>query len=157
MVGVNEALTPDEANRLLAEWQRLAHELGRLKSQEFLLRARVFQHFFPTPEEGTNKCPLGKGYTLKANYPLNRTVDPEALKSHDNELKAALIDTELVIKYKPEVVTSCYRQLTAEQQKLFDTVLTIKPGAPALEITKPKLPKSPKSTSKVKEEVDDGS
>jgi hypothetical protein len=154
MVSVQETLTADEANRLLVEWQRLAHELGRLKSQEFLLRTRVFEHFFPAPTEGTNKAPLGKGYTLNATYPLNRTVDTEALHARDNELKAAAIDTELLVKYKPEVVTSIYRQLTAEQQKLFDTVLTIKPGAPALKIT---APKPPKGKAKLEEEADDDS
>jgi hypothetical protein len=138
VVAVDETLTPKQADRLLQEWLRMAHELSKIKSQEFLLRSRVFKHFFPHPDEGTNTFELGAGYKLKAAYPFTREVDEGSLKSKDNEFKAAGIDPSLLVKYKPALVTAIYRTLTLEQQRLFDTILTIKPGAPSLKIDAPK-------------------
>jgi hypothetical protein len=138
MVEIQESLTPEQADTMLMEWNRLTTELSRIKSQEMLLRMRLFQHFFPDAVEGTNKHQLGAGYSLTAAVPYTREVDEEALQSKDNELKAAGIDSKLLIKWKPSLVTSAYRELTDVQMRVFDSCLTIKPGAPTLKIVEPK-------------------
>ena len=132
------ALTLEEASALLMQWQALQAELTRVKNNELLLRQRLFRHFFPVAKEGTNHHNLGHGYKLDAVVPYTREVDAEALLGLSNELPAAGIDLDALIKYKPSLVTSAYRDLTDVQQKLFDRCLTIKPGSPTLKLVAPK-------------------
>lgn len=139
----------------LAEWYELQEQLGKLKSAEALLRGRIFRHYFPTPKEGTNNVSLndGTGAVLKGQHVINRTVDPgslDALKKAQQDALALLasggnpnvpvLKLDELIKWKPEVAISKYRELTEEERMFFDQCLVIKPGSPQLEITIPKRP-----------------
>lgn len=126
-------------------WYQMQQQLGDLKSKEALLRARIAQHFFKAPVEGTNKLPLADGWQLKMTHVINRTVDKAALDALRPELEAANIVIADVIRYKPEVAIGNYRQLTEEQQKLLDNALVIKPGTAQLEISLPKRGQPAKS------------
>lgn len=121
----------------LIQWYEMQTQLNALKSAEFLLRERIFKHFFPTPEEGTNNHPLKDGWVLKGKYTLNRTVDLPVFTAIRESLVAAKINPDAMIEYKPNLKLKEYRQLTAEQRHIFEACMTIKPGAPALEIVLP--------------------
>lgn len=142
----------------LAEWYRLKEELGRIKSAEALLRGKIFKSYFPTPKEGTNKVLLndGTGAELKGTHVINRKVDEgtlDAMRKSQREAEQALAEDGVVpnipmlkfdtlVKWKPEVSISAYRELTAEEQLYFDQCLIITPGSPQVEITIPKKEKA---------------
>lgn len=121
----------------LAVWYNMSKQLKELKATEAMLRSRIVAHFFPTKTEGTNTTPLANLYVLKATCPIDRKVDIGALTSITEKLKEAKIPLDVLVLYKPELATSVYRTLTAEQLALFDQCLIIKDGSAQLEITMP--------------------
>ncbi len=124
----------------VAAWYEANEALKKAKAAEMLLRLRVFGAFFPAPVEGTNTVTLpavnGVPFALKAKYPINRKVDPALLEVMKEAFAQHNISVDKLIKYTPELVLSEYRTLTAEETSLFDRVLDIKPGTPALEVAK---------------------
>lgn len=127
-------VTQEELNT----WYRLQRELSAIKAQELTLRKKVFAAFFPSPVEGTNTAPLTDGWVLKGQHKITREVDVATLDTLLPELVEAGIPVEDLIVKKPQLVIAQYRELTAEERLLFDQVLVIKDGAPALEIVLPK-------------------
>jgi len=121
----------------LEEWFRLQEQLKQIKTLELMLRNKIFKGRFPNPIEGTNSTPLENGYVLKGKYVINREVDQGALGAMRPKLLEAGIKADDLVQYKPSLVLKEYRTLTAEQQQLFDQVLIVKPGTPALEIVLP--------------------
>lgn len=121
----------------LIEWDALQKELKLLKAKEMLIRKRLFALHFPTPTEGTNSVPLNAGWVLKGKYQIDRDVDVGALTTMAERLRAAKINVDKLVQYKPSLVLSEYRTLTAEEQHLFDQCLVVKPGSPSLEIVLP--------------------
>lgn len=121
----------------LNEWYRLQDQLKKIKASEMLLRTKIFKFFFKEPAEGTNNHPLAEGWVLKGKYTINRDVDPGELGARRPMLAENGINADVLVQYKPSLVLGEYRKLTAEQQKLFDACLIIKPGSPALEIVLP--------------------
>lgn len=130
----------------LAAWFNAKKELDKAKASEMLLRIRIFRFYFPTPVEGTNTVKLpdvdGVPYALKATYPITRKVDAALLDVLTKTMLEQLIPVDNLIKRTPELVLKEYRTLTAEQLVIFDQVLEIKPGSPALEISEVKRPKA---------------
>lgn len=122
----------------LEAWYKAQKLLAKVKAQEILLRTKIFKGKFPTPREGTNSLDIGDGFYLKATHVINRSVDEAAFKASTEQFAEAGIPTDKIIKWKPELVTGTYRELTEEQRNLFDTALIIKDGTPGLEITQPK-------------------
>lgn len=120
------------------DWYTASEELAALKNREMLLRRKVFEGKFPEPVEGTNSEPLQDGWVLKCKYGYNRTPDMEAFSTLADELRAAGVVLETLIKYKPELAITAYRELTKEQQQLVDQCLIVKPSSPSLEIVMPK-------------------
>jgi hypothetical protein len=129
--------TPYDPMKALGEWFLLRKQLSDIKNAEMAARKQLFTHFFPSPKEGTNTYDLPDGYKLKGTYALERKVD-EAVWQVNREKFAEAKIPETVIRWTPELAKSNYNELTAEQQTFFDQCLIIKPGAPTLEITKPK-------------------
>lgn len=125
----------------MERWYTVQEQLSKLKNEEQLLRQKIFKGMFHDPKEGTNSVDLADGFVLKGKRVINRTVDDAAFKASVEELAKNGIATDQIVKYKPELVTSEYRKLTAEQINLFDTVLIVKDGMPGLEIVKPKRAK----------------
>ena len=125
----------------MERWYTVQEQLSKLKNEEQLLRQKIFKGMFHDPKEGTNSVDLADGFVLKGKRVINRTVDDAAFKASVEELAKNGIATDQIVKYKPELVTSEYRKLTAEQINLFDTVLIVKEGMPGLEIVKPKRAK----------------
>lgn len=130
----------------LEQWYVMQEQLKALKASEMLLRRRIFGAYFPSPVEGTNKAQLDGGFVLNGKYPIERKVDIAAFQANRERFQTAHIAADKLVKYEPSLVLSAYRELTAEQQQLFDQCLVVKPGAPALEIVKPKKAKAAEVT-----------
>ena len=73
----------------LDDWSKMQEQLASLKSQEILLRMKIFHGFFPTPIEGTNTAPLSAGWVIKATYPISRKPDVALLTAMAKELREA--------------------------------------------------------------------
>jgi len=130
----------------LEEWYCLKEQLASVKASEMLLRQKIYKGLFINPKEGTNTVPLGtEGWVIKAKRVINRDIDQAALQhsmaiddsTKMSRLSSNGIHVEQLIKWVPELVTKAYRLLTEEQVKIFDEVLIIKDGSPALEIVLP--------------------
>lgn len=119
-------------------WFKAKKALEKVKAQEILLRNKIFKGKFPNPREGTNNLDIGGGYFLKATHVINRAVDDAAFEASLEAFAEAGIPTDKIVRYKPDLATGVYRELTEEQRNLFDTALIIKDGTPGLEITQPK-------------------
>jgi len=122
----------------LSYWEKLARQLSQIKTEEITLRKRIFEVMFPDAGEGTNTHPLANDYVLKASYPFTRDIDEGALAAMQDELKAANVPMDTLVKYKPTLSKSTYNKLTEEQRKLVDQFIICRPGSPALEISLPK-------------------
>lgn len=129
-----EAVTQAEIN----EWFALTEELAEKKEREMVLRKKIFGFFIQQPEEGVNSVPMSDGWVMKGTYKIDRKVKEELLAANAEELKNAKLPMKELIKLKPSLSVTAYKKLTDDQKKIFDKVLEIKPGAPTLEIVKPK-------------------
>ena len=121
----------------LIAWYKAKDELAKWKNIEALLRPKLFRHFFPDPEEGTNTYVLPDGYQVKGIRTISREIDPGAWTALVPQFQEKKINAEALIKRKPELIISEYRKLTAEEIHLVDQALIIKDGMPSLEIKPP--------------------
>lgn len=90
---------------------------------------------------------LNAGWKLKLVHKFNYTLDK------DNEKVESALDrmsklgnegtfiAERIVRWKPELSIKEYRELDGEYRKIVDSVLTIKPGTPAIELVEPKVKK----------------
>lgn len=122
----------------LGTWYKMKEELDKLKTNELLLRRRLFRHYFPSPKEGTNTEKLPDGYQLKGTHKIDRKVDEAALATLTATMQEQGIRVDELFVYKPSLSMTGYKELTAEQRLLADQCLIIKPGAPSLAIVEPK-------------------
>lgn len=120
------------------EWYTLTQQLPGIKAREMELRKKIFGANFVNPVEGTNTKPLADGWVLKGQYKIDRKVDEAALETLSSVFKEHKIPVKDLVKWSPELVTSAYRELDEDQEKIFNQALLIKPGSPSLEIVKPK-------------------
>lgn len=121
----------------LVEWYNQVAQMAKLKASEMLLRQKIFKHFFKEPKEGANTHIMDDGYQLKADRVINRKVDEPLYKSMMEEFVAQGINPHALVRYKPELNTTAYRELTLEQQKFFDQCLIVTDGSPSLKIAAP--------------------
>lgn len=133
---------------VINEWREAQAVLAKAKETELRLRNEILAGAFgfnPTVlREGTENYPLLEGFKLKAvfkaNYKLNNTddaVDKALTKIEKAGPEGAFIAGRLV-KWKPELSVSEYRNLEPKYQKIIDDVLTISEGTPSLELVAPK-------------------
>lgn len=134
-------------DNVMAAWVAAETKLQEVKLEEMLLRKAVFEVKFPGIPEGTHRVPLANGYQLKAvgklNYNLaNKEGQTEKALEELEKLgpKGAFLADRLV-KWSPELSITEYRQLEPQYKAIIDTVLTVKPAAPTLEIEPPKVEK----------------
>lgn len=132
-------LTPEQAFEQLQVWYGMQQQLGSLKVAEVLARKRMGAFYFPTPEEGTNRLPLGGGFDLVLVQTIDRKVDVDALNGlTPADLKTieklAIPMADLFVQ-KWELKVGAYRTLNDAQRKFVDKLLDIKPSpTPKLEI-----------------------
>jgi ABC-type glutathione transport system ATPase component len=132
-------VAPEEVTQAeINEWYTLTEELAVKKEREMTLRKKIFAFFFQAPKEGVNDVPMTDGWVLKGTYKIERKVKEELLAAHAEELKNAKLPLKDLVVLKPNLSVSAYKKLNDDQRTVFDKVLEIKPGAPSLEIVKPK-------------------
>ena len=125
---------------LLNAWWNAFNEAEAAKAairREQELRKQVFEYYFKDPREGTNYLELPDGWRLKAIYKLDRKIDEAALPAVKEQLKELGVNVDTLVEYKPTLKTRLYRELTAEQARIFDQALTIKPSSPIIELVQP--------------------
>lgn len=140
-------MTDKEALEELAKLHQLQKQLAEIKSTEALMRRRLFTHFFPTADEGTNTRldVLPNGWQLKGERSIDRKVDEGTLNvfrqpGQDGKpsiLDAAGVNVDRLIRWKPELSVKEYRELTEDQVKIVDQILIIKDGMPGLKMVPP--------------------
>lgn len=150
----------------LAQWYRYTQELSKLKAAEMLLRQRIFKAFFPDPREGTNTAVLPDTYQLKGVHVINRKIVEESMQAlcyrpplaegvyGKSKLEEAGVRVDQLVKWKPELAISVYRELTEEQRHLVDQMLLIDAGSPSLKIEPPAKPRGKSAKPKVDEVQD---
>lgn len=146
--------TPVTADTL-TQWFKAKRDLALLKGKEMLLRKLIFGHYFPSPREGTNTVVLPDSYQLKGGHVINRKIVEESMQALTYrpilntdpvtgaaqfgpcKLEEAGVNPMQIIKWKPELNLTVYRELTEEQMHLVDQMLLIEEGSPSLDITPP--------------------
>lgn len=130
---------------VILAWWGAAKRLAELKQTESELRREVVELCFPSPKIGVNKEPLGSGYVLKADVKQTYTVNKnEAVEPPDySHVQAVLAQlppsvAASLIRWKPELSVSAYKQLTQEEQAIVNKIITIKDSTPSLEMIEPK-------------------
>ena len=133
-------------DQLILAWKESQKELARIKKEEMELRNKVIAVIFnPSPDaEGTQNFDLGNNYKLKAVFKQSYS-----LQNKDGQLDKAIARMEKLgdeaeyiidrlIKWKPELSISEYKNLPNAYCKILESALTIKPSAPSLELVEPK-------------------
>ena len=121
----------------------MAFELARLKGAEILLRLELVDQFWPTRGIGTKTVEVGGGHLLAATFKMNYGLAAED-KTRPVLEKMAAADPagpELVkrlVVWKPELRVGEYNKLPPKLRKMIDSVLTISPATPSLELRAPK-------------------
>lgn len=125
------------------EWLRAKSHLASLTTAEMQLRKELVAALVPAPKEGTNNV-VGFGYDVKVGHKVTRTLDEAALDAVMPQLPESYRVVGNLISYKPAFSMDVYRAMPDEQRKIFEQALTIKDGAPTLEII---LAETPATTS----------
>ena len=140
---------PKTKEQTMQEWIDAEKALKAAKDTEMELRKKVISLFpdLEAKEEGTVYTDLANGWRLKAvkkqNYNLKGDIE-KALNNYENaagtpeEKGRREVITERLVKWKPELSISEYREADKELLKVLESVLTITPGSPALELVAPK-------------------
>lgn len=146
----------DTATALIVEWQAkkaAAVEAAKAIAEERSARDAVVAHIFEGDIPGTHNYELTDGFKIKATLSLDYKLDVSLADPEDpskGTKTEAMLDrleklgndgafiAERVVKFKPELVISEYKKLTAAQKEIVDSVLTIKDAAPSLEMVAPK-------------------
>lgn len=131
-------MTTEQLYSKIGRWNELQAKLASIKDEEMKLRKEIFEECFPTPVEGTATVDMPEGWKLKGNYKLTRSIDEAALPAVLAELRKHKVPTDTIITYKPNLSLSDYRKLDPKWQRVLEQALTVKPGAPTLELVAPK-------------------
>jgi hypothetical protein len=149
-------LTPQQSQRLM-EWDEASKSLAELQELEMKLRKSLVEDgllFDASKLEGTETIEIGNGYQVKATK--TQYYNAENKEGQTTNL-VALLPAELaqsLVKWQPKISTSVYKNTLAHylhslsvEAKLriisaLTAAITIKPGAPQLELIPPKEEKS---------------
>lgn len=130
-----QSLTPEQAFERLQVWYGMQQQLATLQPAEVLARKTIAGFYFPNPEEGTNRFPIGGGFELKLIHKINRKVDEAALlQVTAAQVKALNLPMGDLFEQKWELRTGAYRTLNDAQRKFVDALLEINEGTPSVEI-----------------------
>lgn len=153
-VVLNDAVKPK-----LGEWFELRTQKAVSDAREFELRQAIVREagFTVAKLAGTETIDIGGGWRLQAVKVQNMTMTNEQGQTANLLAKIAERRHELavgLVKWKPELSTKTYKELIEwlesldgpdadyanEVGALLAAALTIKPGAPQLEVLEPEKP-----------------
>lgn len=133
----------------IQQWRTAKLIAAQAAAHELELRKALFATMFPNAHEGMNTVPLGNGWELKGDYKFNYNLDRKAIDGVLDKIEAlgerGKLIAERLVKFSPELSLTEYRKISGtdatDQDKviasLINTVLTVKPGTPALEVKEP--------------------
>jgi hypothetical protein len=147
----------------IMEWRGLKEQATFYVEQERLARAKVASTLFPNAHKGTQRYELGAGYKVKLQYGFTYTLGDKDLVDPATNAKVPIASqvegiedaiaalgnegpmlADRLIRWKPELVESEYLKLNPEFEiekqvkALIDSILTVKPKSPVLELEEPK-------------------
>lgn len=143
-----------ERDRLLVKWQADQIALATAKEEELKSRkaAVMFMHD-PSKSGTTENVELGNGFKATMKVPVNYgfikneagNVDKarieKALSKIEKDGEAGELIAERLVKWKPELSLTEYKQLPEKFKKAIDDVIVTSEGTPTLEIKEPKAKK----------------
>jgi hypothetical protein len=122
----------DALDILLTKWYALAAEVKAATEAEMTLRKLIFDNAFPTPKKGRNLKRISHGMALVGTYKVNFSIDRPGLETAREFIPLELFQT--VIEYSPRVKESAFNDLGDNERPLFSDFITMKPGAPSIEL-----------------------
>jgi hypothetical protein len=143
-------LTPYQ-DELIHKWTNAQKVLEAAKEAESILRDKVAMEVFNFDENalktGTENLELGKGFKLKAEFKLNYSLNnkDDAVDKMLTKLEKSGEDgkfiAERVVRFKPELSVTEYKNLSPKHKAIVDTVLSVKSSKPAISLVPPKAVK----------------
>lgn len=139
-------LTPELSERL-KQWNAAEQALTAAKAAEFELRIQIVNALCEAKKlEGTETLEIGNGWKLKAckkqNYTLtNKQGETERLLAAIAPIRQDL--AVALVQWKPDMAMKAYKELVGivdtnpTIKEALAAALTIKPGAPTLELVAP--------------------
>lgn len=131
-------------DKLLVEWQAKKTALDTLKAEELEARKRIVELMYDKSKIGS-QCTykLGNGYKVTMKIPVNFSfikdhngkVDIDKLKETLEDIDDTVSDS--LVKWKPELSVSTYRELEPKYRQLIDEVVVTTVGTPMVEILTP--------------------
>jgi hypothetical protein len=145
-----------EVGQKLAQWQQAQRQLDEVKAAEFALRNEIIikAGFDPAKLDGTESLDIGQGWKLKAkknlSYKLtNKEGETVALQTAIGTIANRPEIATNLVRWEPVLAEKLYKDeflpLLAQFPQLAEIVakaLTVKPGAPQLELVPPEPEKA---------------
>lgn len=142
-----------EIREAIDEWQKVVRYLNKAVDRERELRAMIVKYHFEELREGTQKVDTVDGWEIKADVPVNRSVDEAVIQTvleetwngathSSDEVRTAVAG---LIRWKPEIVMEHFRKLDERTWMLFSRAYSEKPGLAQLSIKAIQVPLSDKT------------
>lgn len=123
---------PAAVKLLAAAWEKSKKALSRAQDAEKEARGALVAAAFPNGlAEGVNTFNLQGNWNLKIDGVVDRKIDAPSLPAIIARIKERFptVDTDCLVKYKPELATKEYKDLVKKEPKaakLFDNALIIR-------------------------------
>jgi len=134
-------------NTVLQQWSEAKKTLDAAKAAEMRLRLIIVNEsglFDPAKASGTQTVAIGNGWSVKAEKKIDYKVDNKQGEAFAvmHQLCAMGESTARIAKdlfsFDANIRTTKYKELTDEERKVVDTILTNKPATPSLTLIEPK-------------------
>lgn len=131
-----------QRDALILTWQESQKALAKAKEAEAVNRQAVIALFNAAPDaSGVQNIDLGSGYKLKATFKLNHKISGDVTKMLDKLEKSGdegKFIAERLVKFKPELALTEYKNLPDKLRKLVDEFIVTSPALPSVELVEPK-------------------
>ena len=136
-----------QRDALLGDWLNAKKSLDYWKAKEIELRSEVTKEFFnpAEDEEGTRNVDLGNNYKLKGVFALSYKLieKDELLEKAISRMEKLGEEAEYIIKrlikWKPELSKTEYKNLPDKYVKILNSALEVKPSTPQISLIEPKV------------------
>lgn len=139
-------MTEDEKNNLVMEWFTAKRQLTELQEREFELRRQINESelFDSAKEKGTQTHHLGGNWELK----LTRTENVSVENKNNEAFQSLMVLRSLgegsaeranrLFRFSANLSETTYRELSPEEKRIVDPLITRKPGSFQLTLKEPK-------------------
>ncbi len=125
-------------------WEKLAKQSEHYKEWEMVFRKAIFNKTWPSWKEGVNNFPLNAGYVLKGTGKINYNIDKQMIPQVGASLAAMNVALDPFLRVSYALAEGPYKKIVADAEQnqtigvALRQMITTSPGAPTLEIVKPK-------------------